>query len=135
MKKYLSLAMMTLLCVGVLAGCGGAKEVDSRDEANRVLLSASSVVAECESLMKEYDKVLDDTKMSPQLKLNQVKEKDLKNIEKRLDGAYEEIRACDSYKDVEDVKPKYDSALDKQKRAVKHLGYIRDELVELEEKK
>lgn len=135
MKKYLSLAMMILLCVGVLAGCGGAKEVDSRDEANRVLLSASSVVAECESVMKEYDKVLDDTKMSPQLKLNQVKEKDLKNIEKRLDGAYEDIRACDSYKDVEDVKPKYDSALDKQKRAVKHLGYIRDELVELEEKK
>ena len=135
MKKYLSLAMMTLLCVGVLAGCGGAKEVDSRDEANRVLLSASSVVAECESLMKEYDKVLDDTKMSPQLKLNQVKEKDLKNIEKRLDGAYEDIRACDSYKDVEDVKPKYDSSMSKHEKAMKNLGFLRKDLAKLEESK
>lgn len=134
MKKYVSLIFVCLMSIMVLAGCG-AKEVDSRDEANRVLLSASSVVAECEKQLAEYDKVLDDTKMAPELKLNQVKEKDLKNLEKRLDGAYADIVACKSYKDIEDVKPKYDSAMDKYERAMKHIGYIRSDLEKLEDKK
>lgn len=135
MKKYLSLVLLSLLCIGVLAGCGGAKEVDSRDEANRVLLSASSVIAECEKQLDEYDKILDDTKMSAELKLNKVKEKDLQNIEKRLQGAYNDIYACKSYKEIEDVKPKYDSAADKYKRAEKHIEYIRNDLAKLEESK
>lgn len=134
MKKIVSLILSVLMLSCLLAGCGGAKEVDSRDEANRILLSASSVIAECEKQLDEYDKVLDDTKMSAELKLKNVKEKDLKNIEKRLDGAYGDIVACKSYKDTEDVKPKYDSSMDKYDRAMKHIGYIRDDLAELEEK-
>lgn len=134
MKKCLSVVLVSLMSVLLLVGCG-AKEVDSRDEANRILLSASSVIAECEKTLDGYDTVLEDTKMSPELKLNQVKEKDLSNVEKRLEGAYSDIVACDSYKDIEDVKPKYDSSMEKYERAMKHLGYIRDDLAELEEKK
>ena len=134
MKQIFSVALCVACCATLLAGCG-AKEVDSRDEANRVLLSASSTIAECETTIKDYRVILDDTKMSPENKLSQVKEKDLNNIEKRLDGAYSEIVSCDSYKDVEDVKPKYDSSMSKYEKAMKNLGFLRKDLAKLEESK
>ena len=90
---------MTLLCVGVLAGCGGAKEVDSRDEANRILLSASSTIAECEKVIKDYKTILDDTKMSPENKLSQVKEKDLNKF---MGSKYTQSTIGETYKQVND---------------------------------
>lgn len=134
MKKVILCALSIVLCLGVLVGCG-AKEVDSRDEANRVLLSASSTIAECETSIKDYKKILDDTQMSPENKLSQVKESALNNVEKRLEGAYADIVSCNSYKDVEDVKPKYDSSMDKYERAMKNLELLRKQLAKLEEKK
>ena len=135
MKKIVSLALCLAVCMTTLVGCGGVKEVESRDEANRILLSASSTIAECEKVIKDYKTILDDTKMSPENKLSQVKEKDLNNVEKRLDGAYEEIVSCDSFKDVEDVKPKYDSSMSKHEKAMKNLGFLRKDLAKLEESK
>ena len=55
MKKIFCIVFCLVLCMCVLVGCG-SKEVDSRDEANRVLLSVSSTIAECETTLKEYKK-------------------------------------------------------------------------------
>lgn len=122
MKKVLGLIFVIVLCVGVLVGCG-SNEVDSRDEANATLLSASSVIAECEKTMDDYE-----------TRLNTIETKDLDAIKKRLDGCYADIVACDMYKEVEDVKPKYDSTMDKYERALKHLDLIRKQLAKLEAK-
>ena len=122
MKKVLGLIFVIILCMGVLVGCG-SKEVDSRDEANATLLSASSVIAECEKTMDDYE-----------TRLNTVYTKDLDAVEKRLEGCYTDIVACDMYKEVEDVKPKYDSTMEKYERAMKHLEQVRKQLAKLEAK-
>jgi len=123
MKKLLVLSM-SLIMVLLIAGCGGAKDVDSRDKANSVLLSANSTVAECEKTMDDYE-----------TRMNTVKVKDLDAVEKRLDGVLVDIHSCDSYKDIEDVKPKYDKAMDYHGRAMTHLGQLRAQLEKLEEEK
>lgn len=124
MKKIVSLALCLAVCMTTLAGCGGVKEVESRDEANRILLSVSSTVAECEKTMDDYE-----------TRINTVKEKDLDNIEKRLDGCDADIQGCNSYKDVEDVKPKYDSAVKHHDNAMKHLDTLRKDLAKYQEEK
>lgn len=122
MKKIISIVMLMVLCLSLLVGCG-SKEVDSRDEANATLLSASSVIAECEKTMDDYE-----------TRLNTIDTKDLDAIKKRLDGCYSDIVSCDMYKEVEDVKPKYDSTMDKYERALKHLDLVRKQLAKLDEK-
>ncbi len=124
MKKILSLALVSVLMLGLVGCSGSGKEAGSRDEANRILLSVSSTVAECEKTMDDYE-----------TRINTVKEKDLDNIEKRLDGCNADIQGCNSYKDVEDVKPKYDSAVKHHDNAMKHLDTLRKDLAKYQEEK
>ena len=113
MKKSIVMCFSLVMMVVLLAACG-SNEVDSRDEANRVLLSANSVIAECEKSMDDFE-----------THLKTVSTKDLNNIEKRLSESLDDIHSCDSYKDVEDVAPKYEKAIDYHGRAVKHLEQLR----------
>ena len=122
MKKVLSLVLVSVLMLAMVGCSGAGKEAESRDEANRILLSVGSTVAECEKTMDDYE-----------TRINTVKEKDLDNIEKRLDGCYLDIQGCDSYKDVEDVKPKYDNAVKHHENAMKHLDTLRKDLAEYQE--
>lgn len=111
-KKFLLISsIIVVLCA--LTSCG-SKEVNSRDEANRVLLSVGSEIAECELSLNDWEEDLDS-----------VKESDLNNIEKRLNKCYSNIISCDSYKEVEDVAPKYNNAMDYYERAMTHLERIR----------
>ena len=54
MKKGIVMCFSLVMMVLLLTACG-SNEVDSRDEANRVLLSANSVIAECEKSMDDFE--------------------------------------------------------------------------------
>ncbi len=120
-KKFI-IPVLGFLLLFLLIGCS-LDEVDSRDDANRILLSVSSSIAECEVLLNEYEK-----------DVSKIKQSDLEKIENSLAICYEKISSCNSYKDIEDVKPKYDSSMDKYNRAIKHLNKVKSDLKKWEDK-
>lgn len=116
MKKFniriIGALLLCVLCIGTLSACGGS-DVDSESEARRVLLSCVSTLKEVEDTLNEMDKENLDAKA-------------LKNVEKRLNGVYADIKSTDIFYEYEPVKERYDSAEKKYESVLKkYEGYMK----------
>ena len=104
--KSVLISIVLVLSVFCLSGC--SNEVDSETEARRILIQSISDISEIQKVMDEFDK-------------DYLKEKDVSNVEKRLDKCLANIESTEDYYPVDTVKEKYDSAMKQYEKAEKQL--------------
>lgn len=103
------LVLIVVSCLLVLSLCScGSSEVNSETEARRVLMSTISDIVDIQNIMDDFDKDF-------------LKEKDISNVEKRLEKCLSKIESTEDYYPVDTVQEKYDMAKDQYDKTMKDL--------------
>lgn len=111
--------LIFISCLLVLFLCSCSNEVNSETEARRILISTISDIVDIQNVMDDFDKDF-------------LKEKDISNVEKRLEKCLTKIESTEDYYPVDTVQEKYDMAKEQYDKAMKDLKNYKKLLEEQE---
>lgn len=111
--------LIFISCLLVLFLCSCSNEINSETEARRILISTISDIVDIQNVMDDFDKDF-------------LKEKDISNVEKRLEKCLTKIESTEDYYPVDTVQEKYDMAKEQYDKAMKDLKNYKKLLEEQE---